>query len=65
MMHDINNDSVATVGKLASSLEMHLRCLCQPATVKSATIIYVDNLAAIMMANAGKSTERSRHIDVQ
>jgi hypothetical protein len=29
------------------------------------TIIYVDNLAAIMMANAGKPTERSRHIDVQ
>jgi hypothetical protein len=32
---------------------------------KSATVIYVDNLAAIMMANAGKLTERSRHIDVQ
>jgi hypothetical protein len=25
----------------------------------------VDNLAASMMANAGKPTERSRHIDVQ
>jgi hypothetical protein len=29
------------------------------------TILYVDNLAAIMMANAGKPTERSRHIDIQ
>jgi hypothetical protein len=34
-------------------------------TQKSATLLYVDNLAAIMMANAGKTTERSRHIDVQ
>jgi hypothetical protein len=32
---------------------------------RSATLIYVENLAAIMMANAGKPTERSRHIDVQ
>jgi hypothetical protein len=32
---------------------------------RSATLIYVDNLAAIMMANAGKPTERSRHIDIQ
>jgi hypothetical protein len=32
---------------------------------RSATLIYVDNLAAIMMANAGKPTERSRHIGVQ
>jgi hypothetical protein len=32
---------------------------------RSATLTYVDNLAAIMMANAGKPTERSRHIDVQ
>jgi hypothetical protein len=31
----------------------------------SATLIYVDNLATIMMANAGKTAERSRHIDVQ
>jgi hypothetical protein len=31
---------------------------------RSATLIYVDNLAATMMANAGKPTERSRHIDV-
>jgi hypothetical protein len=34
-------------------------------THRSATLIYVHNLAAIMMANAGKPTERSRHIDVQ
>jgi hypothetical protein len=32
---------------------------------KSATLIYVDNLAAIVIANAGKPTERSRHIGVQ
>jgi hypothetical protein len=32
---------------------------------ESVTLIYFDNLAAIMMANAGKPTERSRHIDVQ
>jgi hypothetical protein len=32
---------------------------------RSATIIYVENLAAIMMANAGKPTERSRYTDVQ
>jgi hypothetical protein len=32
---------------------------------KSTTLIYVDNLAAIVMANAGKATERSRHIYVQ
>jgi hypothetical protein len=32
---------------------------------KSATLIYVDNLAAIMIANTGKPTEPSRHIDVQ
>jgi hypothetical protein len=27
--------------------------------------IIIDNIAAIMMANAGKPTERSRHIDIQ
>jgi hypothetical protein len=32
---------------------------------QSVTLIYVNNLAAIMMANAGKPTERSRHIVVQ
>jgi hypothetical protein len=29
------------------------------------TLLNVDNIAAIMMANAGKPTERSRHIDMQ
>ena len=29
------------------------------------TAIYEDNVAAILMANAGKPTERSRHIDSQ
>ena len=29
------------------------------------TAIYEDNAAAILMANAGKPTERSRHIDIQ
>jgi hypothetical protein len=32
---------------------------------KYATLIYVDNLAAIAMANAGKPTEQSRHIYVE
>jgi hypothetical protein len=29
------------------------------------TLLNVDNIAAIMMANAGKPTERSHHIDIQ
>jgi hypothetical protein len=29
------------------------------------TVIYVDNIAALMMCNAGKPTERSHHIDIQ
>jgi hypothetical protein len=32
---------------------------------KSATLIYVDNLTVIAMANAGKPTEGIRHIDLQ
>jgi hypothetical protein len=29
------------------------------------TVLYEDNQASILMANAGKPTERSRHIDIQ
>jgi hypothetical protein len=50
-------------GKSARYLRSILKQLGLPQ--RSATLIYVDNLAAIMMANAGKPTERSRHIDVQ
>jgi hypothetical protein len=50
-------------GKSAQYLQSILNVLGLPQ--QSATIIYVDNPAAIMMGNACKPTERSRRIDVQ
>jgi hypothetical protein len=45
----------------------YLRSILQHTVITQVgpTIIYVDNIAAMVMANAGKPTERSRHIDIQ
>jgi hypothetical protein len=45
----------------------YLRSILQQTgiTQVSPTVIYVDSIAAIMMANAGKPTERSHHIAIQ
>jgi hypothetical protein len=40
--------------------------LNEPGVIQTGpTLLNVDNIAAIMMDNAGKPTERSRHIDIQ
>ena len=55
--------AAVTAGKISS----HLRYILDEIGIDQTgpTAIYEDNAAAILMANAGKPTERSRRIDIQ
>ena len=55
--------AAVTAGKISK----HLRFILDELGLKQSgpTAICEDNSAAILMANAGKPTERSRHIDIQ
>ena len=51
----------------AEKAAKHLRSIMDSFGVKQdgPTMIYEDNVAAILIANANKVTERARHIDIQ